>query len=807
MSVDAFARLTSAKVADLASSAPGKGASLVSLPNGGTLGDLGNGYRDAVFATAHGGVELACAQAVAAGKSRVIVNGLAWVATGTVTTFAVMIEFMGGATLSANGFALNFAKGFRANDTDAIFAPADARLLTFPVTQRLTPFHFGAKADYVSPAAPGTDNADALNAWAGELCWRVMPPGKYGTTRTIHWNGDAVAASTSGVRAEVGAEIIQRTDNIPVMTFYGTRSEWRFPRLSFMNAQPSTNYGAVCLLCTVNPGQGSGLYMSSVPYLHTYQGAVGVFFPGAINSSLALAAAAAATTVKVANAQTDLNAAYPWLPGMYVQIALDAGGYHTTRIVGVATDVLTLRDPMPSAAAIGKRVAVAPNKLVNASDLGTNPVRFSNTWGQVFIENPSRWGWVDRGSGTQDSFVNRYVTCTTAFADISSPPLTLVSAIHETFRNGDKHGITNIEHFNFTGDAWYIGADNVVLGSVHFEACRLKTDGTGLIAGAVQSLQIDVVQVVYCTMLSSDITTSCGLFTPRSTASTGLGGNRGIWRIDNLHTSKNIVNASVAFLVRDASSNQTKLEIGNWQCGRDGGFYPTGQLSFPANYSGLVRLGNLIPEQTVSFRFDADLTVTTAQDMYTSNKGQYRVGKVAYLSPSKAITTATAGVWNESGATNLVSSSGTSALTALSNKTAVVEPGLHANEAGKLRNAGARLYFKCGTAEAAPSAVIGTSSYLTGRNGGSNNTNLGFVNFAAAHGFNTGDVVAISGSVNASLNGTFKVVDVPSATQLAIYVDSASSVGSFGAPIADPAISVQLRPTLHVVALGDDYGF
>ncbi|MBY0392265.1 MAG: hypothetical protein K2Q27_03240, partial [Novosphingobium sp.] len=176
MSVDAFARQTAAKAADLASNLPGRGSSMVALPFGGSVWDLGGGYRDAVFATPHGSVEAAHARAVATGKSRVIVNGIAWVADGTVTTFNVPIEFMGGATLSANGFALNFTKGFRAHDLDPIFNAADARFLKFPQWQRLTPFHYGAKGDYVSTASPGTDDGDALNAWAAELCWRVMPP-------------------------------------------------------------------------------------------------------------------------------------------------------------------------------------------------------------------------------------------------------------------------------------------------------------------------------------------------------------------------------------------------------------------------------------------------------------------------------------------------------------------------------------------------------------------------------------------------------------------------------------------------------
>jgi len=781
---------------------------MVALPFGGSVGDLGASYKDAVFATAQGGVELAHAQAVATGKSRVIVNGLAWVANGTVTTFNVVIEFVGGATLSANGFALNFAKGFRAHDFDAVFTPGDTKLLTFPAWQRLTPFHYGAKGDFVSAGSPGTDDGDALNAWASELCWRVMPPAKYGTTKTVYWNGDTANSYAAGIYAESGAEIVQRTDNIPVLTFYGSRGEWRFPKLSFTNQQPNTNYSAIGLLCAVNPnGPGNGLYMANVKHLHVNFAAVGVFFPKAINSTVALAGSTGANTLKVANAQTDLNGGYPWVAGMYVQVFLDIGTYFTTRILAVAADVLTLKDALPSSAAIGSRVAVAPNALSGPTATGSTPVRFSNTWSYVFVENPSRFGWVDTATGTNDVFVNRYITYQPSASQWQPTP-NAVSAIWEDNRNGDQHVMTNIEHFNVSNHAWYLNADAVSIGFVHFEACRLKSNASGLLGGPTRNLSVDTVQATYCSFLTEDLAgNSAGIFCPTAaTTATRLGANKGVWRIGLLDTNKNIVSPAVGYIVREASNNQIRVRFESWQLWRDGGFYPTGQLTSSTNWSPVIPK-NLLPDDTVAYLLDGDLTTTTVQSMYPSNKGGYRVSKLSYMGASKVPTTATAGVYNEIGATNLVSAVNNTALSGLTSKAgAILEPGLHANEASKLRVAGTRIYFKCAVAETAPTAVTGASSYLTGRDGGHNNTNLGFVNFGSAHGFNVGDIVTISGSVTTSLNATFKIVDVPSANQIVVYVDSASAVGTAGSPTADAAIAVQLKPTVNVFALGDDYG-
>ena len=319
-------------------------------------------------------------------------------------------------------------------------------------------------------------------------------------------------------------------------------------------------------------------------------------------------------------------------------------------------------------------------------------------------------------------------------------------------------------------------------------------------------------KVVYCTILGADVTTQAALFLPRSPANTQLGGQKGVWRIGQLHTLKNMFTPGRAFMVRDASGNQTRLDIGTWNFDRDGGIYPTGQLSSSVTNGSPVRIGNLFPDYVVSYRLDADITVTTVQDMYSSNKGQFKVNKLAYMWPSRTPTTATAGVFRESGAANLVSAVNNTALSALTTKSgtapgSVIEPGLAAAEATILRGSGSRLFFKCLAAEAAPAAVTGASSYLTGRNGGGGRTNLGFVNFGAAHGFSAGDIVTITGSVTAALNATFKIVDVPTTTQIAVYVDSAAAVGTSGAPIADAAIAVQLKPTINVFALGDDYGF
>jgi len=310
-------------------------------------------------------------------------------------------------------------------------------------------------------------------------------------------------------------------------------------------------------------------------------------------------------------------------------------------------------------------------------------------------------------------------------------------------------------------------------------------------------------------MLTEDISGTVGVFMPlAASTATKLGANKGRWKIGILETTKCFINASIAFLIRDGSGNQTKISIDNWLFQRDGGFYPNQQLCSSINNSALTEMSNVLPDNVVAYLLDADITNTAVQSMYPSNRGQYKISKFAFLWPTKIPTAATAGVYSDIGATTLATLVNNTALSGLTSKTgAILEPALAAAEATKLRVAGARVFFKCLAGEAAPAAVIGASSYLTGRSGGAGNTNLGFVNFGAAHGFTVGDTVVITASVTAALNGTFKLVDVPTTTQITVYVDSVAAVGTAAAPTADAAISVQLKPTVNVIAFGDDYGF
>ncbi len=799
---------------DLGSNVSGKGGSLVGLEGGGTVQTA---HGDVIYASGALTVETAHSIALMTGKKRVVV-ARSWNLSVDFTAL-LPVEFQRGYTVSCGSYALNLSAGFVADDYQQVFLPGDASKITLPFWQRLTPQHFGAKANYNGVASQGTDDGDALNAWASKLCWRVMPRGKYGTTKTVYWNGDnlldgavpEVVPQFYGIRAEVDAEIIQRTDNIPVLTFYGTRGEWRFPRLSFMNDQATTNYSAICALCAPRPGQSGGFATNAVPYLYTVGGACGVFFPRRISSTINAPATAGAISITVADAQTDFEGAFPWRVGMYVQIEMNsayAGStMFITRIMEVSSTVLTLRDPLPVDTSVGKRVAVAVNRLANGSDALVTCVRYSNTWSLVYIERPTRYGWVDTGNGTQDLILNRYVK--DPRVSYYNQIVTLQSAIVETFRNGDRHCLTNIEQFIFAGSAWKIAADSVTLGSIHFEGCRLTMGTTGLLNGTVQSLKADLIQVVYCTMVSDDLGgNTTGIFLPSPSPSTVLSGQRGIWTIDVLDTGKNIVTPANGFVVRNGTPNDaTVIKIGAWRRSLDSGFR-TNNISYAQNIANIVDIGGLVPPNTVAYLFGADMTTTSSQG-FRQTSDRYKINKISYGNPSVSMTTATAGVWNESGATNLVSASGTTALSPLTGPNTIVEPGLHSNETNKLRLGSnqERPSFRVGTTQAAPSAVAASSRYLTGRQGGANNTNLAFINFGSTHGFTAGQRVTIADSSIAALNGVYTIVDVPSTTRLVVYQDSVAAVGTAAAPITTGSITVQLMPTIDVFCFGDRYSF
>jgi hypothetical protein len=621
------------------------------------------------------------------------------------------------------------------------------------------------------------------------------------------------------------------------MVVYGSRGEWSFPRLFFQNVQSRDNWSAICLLVATYPGLGNGFYRSNISMLKTQGGAVSYFAPINFNDVVLNSAALGATTLTMTKTRTEHNGSNGtscYVAGLYIQIELDNGTFFITKITSSSSGVncvITIADPLPRAVPAGNIIVVSPTKMINRTTPQGTPAQTSNTWQFVLLERPTRYGWVCTMLGTQDVFVNRYIDGSPSSGDVTSWDNTLINGIYDGVRNGDVHVMTNIEHFQHTDAAWFIGGDPASVGQVHAEGLRAESGSASIIGGTARSLNISLLQVVYCTMLSTGKDgapiASCGIFGPRAgftgSSNTQLGATTGEWLVGILHTGKNIIEPGIGFIMRDASGGKTKLDISVWNFERDSGFYPTVNLldatanATPWNFSSSVtlnqvlKIGNLFPPNTVALRLDADLTTTAAQTMFATSMPVFKINKLAYRNASMVPTTATAGVFNESSATNLVSAVNNTALSALTSKTeTIIEPGLSVNETGKTRTAGSRVFFKCAAAQAAPAAVLGVSSYLTGRNGGSKNTELGFINFGAPHGFVVGDVVVITGSVNGALNSTFKIVDVPTtvppSTQIVVYVDSVSAVGSAASPIPDPGISVQLRPTVDVYALGDEYG-
>ena len=774
----------------------------------GLAASASNRFSTKTFASEFSSVEEALAAAVARNKAVLVIDVASWTLSGNVS-LAVLVEFVGKTAVSCSGFTLNFIRGFTAPDYVELFSPADGALITLPSWQRLTPFHFGARGDFVSSASPGTDDGAALNAWASELCWRAMPPARYGTTASVFWNGASLASSTDsmyrGLRAEQGAEIVQRTDNIPVFVFSGARGEWRFPSLSYANVQPSTNFGAVAGFIRPQPGRMGGFYMNKVSFYQVRgNAAVGFFSSKSISSTINANAAGGATSVTVTHAQTDHIGGYPWLPTMYVQIRLDDGTWFTTTITSVSGTTLNLAAALPNTTSPGRAiVANTADVLSGKATSGSSAVRFSNTWDLIYIYGPSRAGWIDTGNGTQDLISNIYIQSDPP-SDKPNPARTLVSAIWQQFRNSDTFVIINVEHFKFTNDAIFMGSEPASLGTIHFEGCRLSANNIGFVGGTARNLKIERLKIVYCTMLSSDLTTSGGILRPSPPVETEIGLSAGIWNIGVLHTTKNIISPGSAFIVRDSSSNQTTVLIDAWEFFRDGGFYPSDQLTFPANFSGLTKIASLMPSDCVGFKFDADCNSIAFQRIFASNKGNYLVEKINVIHPSVSLTTATVGIYDSTQAI-LITTANNHALATLTDNTKVLPLPVASGEANSLRAANTGLNFKIATTQAKPSAVTGTSSFLTGRNGGHLNTNLGFVNFGAAHGFLIGQMVDISGSASAALNGRFKIVDIPSTTQIVVYVDSASAVGSSSSPVADIGITIQLVPTVTVFIRGADF--
>lgn len=771
-------------------------------------------FADATFARQYPTVEAAYTTALAQGKKRVIVNGIAWVANGTVTTFNLPIVFRGGASINPNGNTITLAGGFIAEDRDAVFAASDvlAGRIVVPDWQQVTAWHCGAKGDYVSAAQPGTDDGNALQAWASLPCERKRTRGRFGTRRTIHWNGNAGGAANVnlGMQGDAGMRIIQVTDNIPIMTVWGSRGVWELPMLEYANRQASDSYSAVGVLVTPPPGQ-TGWYQNVIGRIMVRNGAnVGFFNPPAFASTTTAGYAAGVTAITVANAQTDATGSYPWVPGLWVQVALAAGGLHISRLAGVAGAVLTLETPLPGAVNNGAAVSVSgetpPTSFPSAI--------FSNTIHSVVIDAPSRYGFVDRGTGTGDFIGNLYVRAPGS-GDVATPTYTIEQAVYISGKTAQGIAQFNVEYLGFNREAVFVSGRHFKFGEVHFEGARLYANNTSLFAGTAPDLDIDLMQVEYWRVDPADIANGVAIFGPRAVPGTTLGGGRGQWRVRQLNTRKNVfsradTNGRAFIAGYFTGSTVTQIKIESWRYDRDGGFYPSGQLVTPSSKGGLVALGNLLPPDCVAYAFNVDASVDSAanyQRIFTSIKGQFKIREVLAMHPSVSMTTAAGGIYADVTGTTLVSNVSNQGLATLTDSGKVLSIPLAAAEATVLRTGASDLSYKSSATQAKPAPLTGTSSYLTGRNGGDNNTNLAFINFAAPHGLTAGNTVLITGSVTAALNGIKrKIVDVPSATQIVVYCDSAAPVGTAGAPTADAAISVQHIPTFDLVVLGADLG-
>jgi len=793
---------------DLAAST---GAAAIGIAGGGTVQDLASIYANAVFSASYASVEAAHAAAVSAGKTYVVVNS-AWALTGNFTATRQMV-FALGFTVSCGSYTLNLSNGFIATDYQQVFTASEVSKITLPLWQRLTPQHFGAKADYVSSGSPGTDDGAALQAWASEVCTRVMPAGNYGTTQTINWNGSVSVNANAGMQCDPQAKIIQRTDNIPIMTCYGSRGVWQFPILEYMARQSTTNYSAVGLLISPYPGQ-VGWYYNTIGRIMVQNGAnVGVFNHPSFASTTTNAYAEGATSIVVANAQTDAIGAYPWVPGMFVQIALDAG-LHITRLSSVSGATLGLATPIPASRSVAVGAAVSVSGSTPPSTFPS--AMFSNTIALIFVNEPSRYGYVDRGTGTGDAIGNLKVRTPGTANDVTTPPYTIESAIYITGKSAGSIAQVNMEFLGLNSDALYIAGRHMKLGEVHIEGCRSYANNTGLISGTISDMDFDLVQVEYWTVLTTDISNAATIFYPRSVPGTTLGSNRGEWRVKQLNTRKNIFERTPpngrAYVAGFFSNNVTQIKIDSWIYNRDGGLYPSGQFVTPTTSAGQVSIGSLLPPDCVGYLLDADANSSSYQRIFTASKGQYKIREILAFHPSVSMTTATAGVYADTGGATLISNVNNQALATLTDTGKVLSIPLAASEATVLRSAptGATdgMFWKGNATQAKPAAVVtgaSGSSYLTGRQAGDNNTNLGVINFTAAHGFLVGDIVLVTGSVNAAFNDkTFKIVDVPSTTQFVVYCDSVTAVGSASAPIADVAATVQKTPSLHVVVLGAD---
>jgi hypothetical protein len=674
----------------------------------------------------------------------------------------------------------------------------------------------------------GTDDTPFLQAWAKLNQKKSMQRVTYIVSNTININGDSSNPLTNtrqGMFAPIGATIEEITDDVPIMTVFSNRSSWRFPRLLYANAQAASNLNAVGLLVDPYPGQG-GLYICDEISMKIENAAVGFFNPPSVSSTIPSGASLGDTSVTVANAQTNALGNFPWMKQMWVQIRLHGGAWFPVRISNVGGTILTLTSALPDSVDANAPI-VFSMKAQSGSVVGLmGPADYSNNFTDIYIVNPSLAGYVDRSVGTHNEYSNFYVTGNLPPAgDNLNWPTTATNAIYIAGSAQNHFGIVNVEHLKLTGSAiiYYSGGAAPVFDSIHFEGDRLTTSGTGLIEGHTNSMIIGSLELNYCSMISDDGITNVAILMPSNSNEPGVTTSwipRGKWKIGSLTTQKNIVTFSanagspVAFLVKDNSGSSIDIEIDEWNTMRDGGFYPAGQLVTPAG-NAAPWIGNKMPRDTVAYGLRLGMATLAAQRLY-AGAGSYNVNKILVANGSKWVNgTPAGGIYQDAALSTLMTSSNSLPLAVGSAATAVVLPLASGAQNTMLNNLTNSASFLLTAASTTSTVTTSTSTWLTGRNAGDNQTNLAYINFTSAHGLTAGQDVTIAGSANPGLSGSVHayVVDVPSSTQIVLYVDSAtctitppattSTCGTSGSPIPESGLTITVNPVADVFVMGD----
>ncbi len=734
-----------------------------------------------------------------------------------------------------------------------------ARIMTGP----LYPEMCGAVGDGV------TDDTAALQRWGSSAVWmKSMQRATYNVCGTINMNGELGASlpmaslTRWGIDAPPGATINETCNNVPIMTAYGSRGFWHFPHLQYATPQTVTfssatasatgNIYSVGLMIEPYPGDG-GLYMSDDISFRVDNAAVGFGIPKAFSDTVSVGAASATNTLTLTNSPTDFTGARPWVPQMYIQVKLETENtclppprpvWQTVRIKSISGNVLTLADSLCDNVAAGAAVVHSTNVESGTTVAAPVPVNnFSNTYSYAEVTAPTLVGWYDGGAGTQNVILNRYIRNGLPADNWHSWGM-VKYGIWEGGRSQDVLSITNLEHFTYLGSAWiYQSSDgNVVAHSIHFEGARLVTDGTALMDWATNNATIDALDVAYTSMLADNsdlsppfnnsITNGVAIFKPGptgaadATESTTFTG-RGIWIVNNLTTQKNIVDSSanpgvtpIALLVRQTVPSTIDVDIKSWNSFIDGGFVPAGQLVYPVNGAGPI-IENRMPAGTSAYLLRANTTISSCTQRMLGVAANFNPNKILVTNGSAWVSGAPAGgLYTDSSCSNLLTSSNTLSANANTTTAALVWP-FSATAQSLLYNIpeSNNFFFRLSTAGTTPLPINVTagSSYLTGRNGGNDNTDIAVINLGLtpSPSFVPGQRVQITGSANPGLSGTVQayVTEVPDSTHIVLYVESGlctttSSMpppdcGTAASPKPETAMNITVIPTVDVFVTGD----